>query len=73
MCDYVCPECGSDHHSGCGLGFRTAAYFEPVYKGGVNINPDGNTTTSTITCHACDVSHQRVRGHGMEDRLTKIE
>tara|TARA_Y100000310_G_scaffold76008_1_gene72427 strand:- start:6989 stop:7156 length:168 start_codon:yes stop_codon:yes gene_type:complete len=55
------------------LGFRTAAYFEPVYKGGVNINPDGNTTTSTITCHACDVSHQRVRGHGMEDRLTKIE
>lgn len=32
----------------------TLAYYPPVYdKNGVNINPDGNTTTSTLNCLTC--------------------
>ena len=53
MCDWKCPECGSDHHSGCDFGSTTAAYYRAIYKGGENINPDMNVTTYHILCHAC--------------------
>jgi len=53
MCGWKCPECGSDHHSGCNVGSQTLSYFQPVYKNGANINPDMNTTTYQIFCHAC--------------------
>jgi hypothetical protein len=29
-------------------------YFQPIYdKNGVNINPDGNTTTFKVNCLSC--------------------
>lgn len=34
-------------------GSTTATFYEPIYKDGVNINPDRNTTTSTVTCLTC--------------------
>lgn len=38
-----------------GLSMTTMAYYPPVYdKNGVNVNPDGNTTTCTVTCSTCN-------------------
>ena len=53
MCNFICPKCKSDHHTGCDTGLSTLMYFPPIYKGGKNINPDRNTTTSHITCLDC--------------------
>lgn len=47
-----CPHCGEsyymENHSEC-----TAMYFPPIYKDGVNINPDRNVTTTHCTCMNC--------------------
>jgi len=47
-----CPHCGEsyymENYSTC-----TAAYYPPIYKDGVNINPDRNTTTTYCTCMNC--------------------
>lgn len=49
------PECERDD---CrfrqGVSMSTLVYYVPVYdKNGVNINPDGNTTTSNLECLTC--------------------
>lgn len=55
-----CPHCNESYYqekySTC-----TAMYFPPIYKDGVNINPDRNTTTTHCTCMNCgkDFSYQR--------------
>ena len=55
-----CPHCGEsyymENHS-----MSTAVYYAPIYKDGVNINPDRNTTTTYCTCMNCrkDFSYQR--------------
>ena len=54
MCDFVCPNCGSNYHSGCDTGMTTAVYYPPIYKDGVNINPDGNSTIRSIKCLNCN-------------------
>ena len=34
--------------------YTTSAYYPPIYdKNGVNTNPDGNITTSTLKCLTC--------------------
>ena len=47
-----CPHCGEsyymENYSEC-----TAVYYPPIYKDGVNINPDRNTTTTHCTCMNC--------------------
>ena len=47
-----CPHCGESYYmvnySEC-----TAMYFPPIYKDGVNINPDRNITTTHCTCMNC--------------------
>jgi len=53
MCKFKCPECDSDHHTGCDMGETTLVYYSPIYKNGVNVNPDRNTTTRHITCLNC--------------------
>ena len=49
----TCPNCGASHYiehfSHC-----TAVYYPPVYKDGVNTNPDGNVTTTYCTCYECN-------------------
>lgn len=47
-----CPHCGEsyymENYSDC-----TAVYYPPIYKDGVNINPDRNTITTHCTCMNC--------------------
>ena len=47
-----CPFCGHSyfmtHYS-----TTTAVYYPPIYKDGVNQNPDGNVTTTYCTCMNC--------------------
>ena len=48
-----CPKCDStgpltEHYS-----TRTAVYYPPVWENGVNLNPDGNVTTTLYTCGKC--------------------
>ena len=49
------PECERDDCRFFQSGGRsTLAYYQPIYdKNGVNINPDGNTTTSNLECLTC--------------------
>jgi hypothetical protein len=48
-----CPYCGKsyyqEHYS-----TRTAVYYPPIYKDGVNVNPDRNTTKTKCTCLECN-------------------
>lgn len=55
-----CPHCGESYYMENG-GERTAMYFPPIYKDGVNINQDRNTTTTHCTCMNCgkSFSYQR--------------
>lgn len=56
----TCPHCGEsyymENYSDC-----TAMYFPPIYKDGVNIDPDKNITTTHCTCLNCgkDFSFER--------------
>lgn len=48
------PKCAKDCRFGNGPAMTTAAYYHPVYdKHGNNLNPDMNTTTSTVWCYTC--------------------
>lgn len=44
-----CPKCGESYYMDK-YTTRTAMYFTPIYKDGVNINPDRNISTTTTTC-----------------------
>lgn len=48
----ICPHCGKSYYvENCSE--STAVYYPPIYKNGVNINPDRNTTTTHCTCMNC--------------------
>ena len=47
-----CPNCGMSHFS-VGVSMTTLMYYPPIYKNGVNVNPDGNTTTTEFICMEC--------------------
>lgn len=47
-----CPNCNKSHYS-IGASSSTLAYFQPVFKDGVNINPDKNTITTELHCLEC--------------------
>ena len=44
-----CPHCGESYYME-NYSESTAMHFPPIYKNGVNINPDRNTTTTHCTC-----------------------
>ena len=50
--DIKCPHCGEsyymEHYS-----TTTAVYYPPIWKNGVNINSDRNTTITYCTCMNC--------------------
>lgn len=48
-----CPNCGASHYSE-GPSSCTAVYYPPVWKDGVNTNPDRNTTTTKAHCYECN-------------------
>lgn len=49
------PECPqTDCRFYFGPSMQTLAYYPPIYdKNGVNINPDGNTTSFNVECLTC--------------------
>ncbi len=47
-----CPHCGESYYME-NFGITTAVYYPPIYKDGVNINPDRNTTSVNCTCMNC--------------------
>lgn len=57
-----CSNCGASYYreryKTC-----TAMYFPPIYKDGININPDKNITTVVCQCINCQsVFSYRMRG-----------
>lgn len=47
-----CPYCGESYF-GVGPTFTTAVYYPPIYKNGVNINPDQNKSITKYECLKC--------------------
>ena len=47
-----CPHCGESFYTEM-YSSSTAVYYPPIYKDGVNINPDRNTTTRHCRCMNC--------------------
>jgi hypothetical protein len=48
------PDCKQDCRFQDHGSMTTAMYYAPVYdKHGNNLNPDGNTTTTAISCSVC--------------------
>ena len=47
-----CPHCGESYYNEL-YSTRTSAYYPPIYKDGVNINHDRNTTTTNCHCLNC--------------------
>lgn len=47
-----CPNCGKSHYS-TGVSTCTAVYYPPIWKDGINVNPDRNTTTTDAHCCEC--------------------
>lgn len=50
--DIKCPRCGAKYFT-VGPPHCTAVYYPPIYKDGVNINPDRNITKTSYTCFEC--------------------
>lgn len=47
-----CPHCGESYYTEL-YSTSTAVYYPPIYKNGVNINPDRNTSTTHCKCLNC--------------------
>ena len=47
-----CPHCGASHYMESG-GISTCVYYPPIWKDGVNINPDRNKSTIHCKCLNC--------------------
>lgn len=52
MNNATCPKCGKSHYS-TGPSFTTSLYYPPIYKDGININPNQNKSTITMHCMEC--------------------
>ena len=51
----VCPYCGESYYAE-NYSTTTAMYWAPIYKNGVLINENPNTTTTYCTCCNCGKS-----------------
>jgi hypothetical protein len=47
-----CPHCGESYYRENYM-TSTCVYYPPIYKDGVNINPDRNAHTAHCTCMNC--------------------
>ena len=47
-----CPHCGESYYVE-NYSVSTAVYYPPIYKDGVNINPDRNQSITHCTCMNC--------------------
>ena len=48
-----CPKCGESYYMER-YSTVTTMYYPPIYKNGVNINPDRNITTKVCLCMNCN-------------------
>lgn len=48
----VCPHCGASYYTEL-YSTSTAVYYPPIYKNGVNINPNQNQASTFYECMAC--------------------
>jgi len=48
----TCPKCGQSFFQEISS-FSTLVYYPPIFKDGVNINPDRNKITTTYECQYC--------------------
>ena len=48
----ICPYCGGDFYR-YDYSESTMVYYPPIYKNGINVNPDQNKKTSYYTCLNC--------------------
>ena len=53
--NWFCPKCGKSYFSDS-VGTTTLVYYPPIWKDGININPDRNTTSFTRHCYECGAS-----------------
>jgi len=56
-----CPYCGKSYYKE-ESSMSTAMYFQPVYKDGININPDKNIYTTNCKCLNCGKDFKIVNG-----------
>ena len=49
---HICPYCGKSYYQEL-YSVTTGLYFPPIYKDGVNINPDRNVSSTTCLCLNC--------------------
>ena len=55
MFDNPNPGCEKECVFRGAMSTTTAMYFEPMYdKNGNNLNPDGNITTTNVSCAVCN-------------------
>lgn len=47
-----CPHCGESYYME-NIRMTTCVYYPPIWKDGVNINPDKNNATVNCTCMNC--------------------
>ncbi len=47
-----CPHCGESYYME-NNSMSTCVYYPPIFKNGINVNPDRNKTTVNCTCMAC--------------------
>lgn len=57
---HLCPHCGESYYIE-NYNTSTCVYYPPIYKDGVNINPDRNTTTTHCTCMNCGKEFSFIR------------
>lgn len=50
--NHLCPHCGESYYME-NYGITTCVYYPPIYKDGVNINPDRNRTSVNCLCMNC--------------------
>ena len=62
MSNIKCPKCGESYYMER-YQVSTAMYYPPIYKNGININPDRNITTTVCQCLSCGKEFSfRMRG-----------
>ena len=64
MNNYKCPYCGEGYYA-MGPTISTLVCYPPIYKNGVNINPDRNIHTTQCQCLNCN-KHFIVSGNDID-------
>lgn len=64
LMNYSCPYCGENYYI-VEPTISTLLYYVPIYKDGVNINPDRNIHTTRCQCLNCN-KHFIISGNDVD-------